>query len=208
MYASVESIGTWTGCSGGCLFSFNSTPWKALTLYALGQEVLDLHDHTQVVIQPGTSGSAAPSWSANGRTTTDGTVKWQDQGFESGSTPAAWVASHAYSKGKRILDPNGNIQIVTSPTTGTALSGSSIPTFSSAAGGTTPDGTGTLVWTNIGAIATAALPVAGGASGIIIDNTVTTPAGASQIYFSTLSDQSCGTGTGGCAIQASQSGLK
>jgi hypothetical protein len=59
----------------------------------------------------------------------------------------------------------------------------------------------------LGAIATAALAAAGGTSGIIVDNTVApgTLAGASQIYFSTLGSQACGSsGTGGCAVQASQ----
>jgi len=55
--------------------------------------------------------------------------------------------------------------------------------------------------------ATTGLGAAGGTSGIIIDNIATTPAGASEIYFSPLSNQSCTTsgGTGGCATQASQS---
>jgi len=59
------------------------------------------------------------------------------------------------------------------------------------------------------------LGAAGGTSGIIIDNTVGsgTLAGASQVYYSTLSDQACvgngstGSGTGGCAVQASQANL-
>ena len=48
-----------------------------------------------------------------------------------------------------------------------------------------------MTWENLGAIATAALAAAGGTSGIIIDNTVGsgTLAGASQVYFSTLSNQ-------------------
>jgi hypothetical protein len=58
--------------------------------------------------------------------------------------------------------------------------------------------------------ATAGLTATGGTSGIIIDNT-STSTGASQIYFSSLSNQACagngttGNGTGGCAVQASQS---
>ncbi len=54
---------------------------------------------------------------------------------------------------------------------------------------------------------------ASGTSGIIVDNDLNSPAGTSQIYFSTLGDQSCsgngttGNGIGGCAIQASQRGL-
>jgi hypothetical protein len=52
----------------------------------------------------------------------------------------------------------------------------------------------------------------GGTSGVIIDNSASS-SGASQVYFSPLSNQTCagngstGSGTGGCAIQASQSGL-
>ncbi len=46
---------------------------------------------------------------------------------------------------------------------------------------------------------------AGGTSGIVIDNNL--GSGGSQVYFSTLANQTCATsgGTGGCAIQASQS---
>jgi hypothetical protein len=54
--------------------------------------------------------------------------------------------------------------------------------------------------------------VAGGASGVVVDNTVgsSTLAGASQVYFTPLANQTCTTsgGTGGCAIQASQSSLQ
>jgi hypothetical protein len=47
-----------------------------------------------------------------------------------------------------------------------------------------------------------------GTSGIVIDNS-SSAGGASQVYFTPLADQACTTlgGTGGCAIQASQSGL-
>jgi hypothetical protein len=52
---------------------------------------------------------------------------------------------------------------------------------------------------------TAATAEAGGTSGIIIDNAATS-AGASNIYFTPLANQTCTTsgGTGGCAIQAAQ----
>jgi hypothetical protein len=53
--------------------------------------------------------------------------------------------------------------------------------------------------------------VSGGASGVVVDNTVGagTLAGASQVYFTPLNNQACATsgGNGGCAIQASQSSL-
>jgi hypothetical protein len=116
------------------------------------------------------------------------------------------VKLHSYLKGNRIFDSSNNIQQVT---TG-GKSGSSIPTFNAVLGGITTDGT--VTWTNVGTIATAAMAATGGTSGIIIDNIVGsgTEAGASQVYFSTLSDQTCATsgGTGGCAVQASQSALK
>ena len=55
---------------------------------------------------------------------------------------------------------------------------------------------------------TASANEAGGTSGIVIDNSSAT-VGASQIYFTPLADKTCTTsgGTGGCAIQAAQSGL-
>jgi len=54
---------------------------------------------------------------------------------------------------------------------------------------------------------TAATTEAGGTSGIIIDTAVTGVGGYSNIYFTPLADQACPTsgGTGGCAIQSSQS---
>lgn len=73
------------------------------------------------------------------------------------------------------------------------------------------DITNPLTWGTLkGTAATAT--VTGGTSGIIIDNS-SSAGGASQVYFTPLSDQPCtgngsvGAGTGGCAIQASQSGL-
>jgi hypothetical protein len=54
-----------------------------------------------------------------------------------------------------------------------------------------------------GATATAGLASTDGSSGIIVDNS-STATGASQVYFSTLGNGSCG---GGCAIQAAQSTL-
>ncbi len=58
--------------------------------------------------------------------------------------------------------------------------------------------------------ATAGIGSAGGASGIVVDNTGATSAGESQIYYSNLGSTSCtgaggvGTGTGSCAVQTLQ----
>jgi hypothetical protein len=207
IFASAESNGTSTACAaGGCIYNFTDTPWKPLTAYSVGQEILDTHFQIQVVSTAGTSGSAAPGWSPIiGRSTTDATVHWLNQGGQSAFTPPAWKSNHAYALHTKILDGNKNVQFVT--TAGT--SSGTIPTFSTTPGAVTSDG-GTLKWTNLGAIATTALPAAGGTSGIVIDNTVSsgTQAGASQVYFSTLSNQACADGTGGCAVQASQSALQ
>jgi len=63
--------------------------------------------------------------------------------------------------------------------------------------------------TTVPTAATAGLATTGGSSGIIMDN-ISTTSGASQIYFSSLANETCvgngttGSGTGGCAVQASQ----
>lgn len=57
-----------------------------------------------------------------------------------------WVGSHAYNLGDVVVDTNGNKQQVT--TAGT--SGTSQPTWAVDQASTTPDGAGTLVWTNEG----------------------------------------------------------
>ena len=80
-------------------------------------------------------------------------------------------------------------------------------------GGTScTNGTGCVISYNVESgnplTATAGAPEAGGTSGISIDNVINT-AGDSQIYFSTLASGTCLTSslTGGCAVQAAQSGL-
>lgn len=211
LFASVQDGGSSNACaSGGCIFNFVDTPWLPSTAYAVGQQILDDHFQIQVVKTAGTSSAIAPFWTGTlGGTTADNTVRWIDQGQQSAFTLPPWVASHSYAKNTKILDINNNVELVTS--SGSRSSGGTMPTFNAVAGGTTSDGTGGLVWTNVGALATVAAPQTGGTSGIIVDNTVGSGAlvGASQVYFSTLGNQVCGTsGGGGCAIQASQSSLQ
>jgi hypothetical protein len=207
LFASAQNNGTSTACAaGGCVFNFVDTPWKPLTAYSVGQEVIDTHFQIQVVDHAGTSGSTTPPWTlAEGNPTVDGSAHWVNQGLASAATPGTWQAGIHFARFAKILDSNGNVELVT--TAGT--SGLSTPVWGAAAGVVTHDGT--VRWINVGAPATNALAEAGGTSGIIIDNTVgsgTVP-GASQIYFSTLGNQNCGTsGTGGCAVQASQSALQ
>jgi len=205
MFASAQTKGVASACgTGGCAFNFVATPWQASTAYAIGQEVVDTHFQVQVADRTGTSGTRTPTWQTTlGLSTTDGTVHWLDQGVVSEFTPASWKSGTAYAKNIEIKDSNGNIELVT--TAGT--SGTTTPSWSTVVGDVTADKT--VRWKNVGAIAISALATAGGTSGFIYDNTVETLVGASQVYFSTLSNQTCGTsGTGGCAVQASQPALK
>jgi len=206
VYFSPQNHGRATACSGkGCVESFIVTPWQASTAYTLGHEILSPKIHIEVAIAAGTSGATPPTWSNTaGVIRTDGGVTWLDQGGITTVPPAAWVANHTYAVPSQILDPNGNVEVVI--TAGTA--GGTTPAWSTTVGGTTQDGT--VTWINGSTLAVSAVQTIGGASGIISDNVVgsSTMKGASQVYFSTLGTQSCTTGgSGGCAIQASQSGL-
>jgi hypothetical protein len=206
VFVSAQNNGRATPCaSKGCLISFINTPWKANTAYIVGQEILG--NHIEVAITGGTSGTTTPVWTSTlGQTITDGTVKWIDQGTMVAGQLGTWTKSTSYIIGVRIVDTNGNVEIVTTPGT----TGTNVPTWPTIAGATTTDNTVTYI--NGGALPTASLQTASGASGVIMDNTVGsgTLAGASQVYFSTLGDQVCPTsgGNGGCAVQASQSALK
>ncbi|HZW81075.1 MAG TPA: hypothetical protein VFF50_11440 [Candidatus Deferrimicrobiaceae bacterium] len=213
VFVSVENDGLNSGCGGGgCLFNFVDTQWQESTPYNIGQEVLavssnDGHLYIYVVAAPGISGAMQPHWpNSAGAEFTDGSMQWIDQGPLSGGALSAWRASQHYVPPSRILDNDGNVEVVTvAGTTGTTA-----PAWSTAPGGTTMDGT--VTWINAGALGSFVLPAAGGTSGIVIDNTVgaATQGGASQIYFSTLSNQTCTTSgtSGGCAVQASQSALQ
>ena len=215
VYASVRADGTSANAGTfaapkvcaptGCIMNFKDTPWKASTAYVAGQEVLDTHLQIQVVMTAGTSGATAPVWSTTkGSTTTDGGVTWLNQGILSAFT-AAWAANTAYALGAEVFDTNGDVELTIKAGTSEATA----PLWITAVGGVTIETGAGPHWMNVGPIATYGLKATGGTSGIVIDNTVETLAGASQIYFSTLDDQVCGTsGTGGCAIQVSQSVLK
>jgi hypothetical protein len=207
VFFSPQNHGRATGCSAkGCVESFIVTPWQASTAYTLGHEILSPKRDTEVAIVAGTSAATPPAWTnAAGLTITDGGVTWLDQGAITTVPLAAWAGNTGYVLSTRILDSNGKVEIVTKAGT----SGGATPGWSTAIGGTTTDGT--VTWINASTLSVTALQTIGGASGIIIDNVVGsgTMAGASQVYFSTLGTQACTTGgTGGCAIQASQAGLK
>jgi hypothetical protein len=99
---------------------------------------------------------------------------------------------HNVHKNSEILDGNNNIELMTTA----GISGGSV-TFNTVVGDITQDGTAPnlITWLNVGPPPTAASAATGGTSGIIMDNTVGsgTLAGASQIYFYTLSGGCGGT---------------
>jgi len=207
LFVGVQDNGVPSVCgSAGCLANFVSAPWYASTVYAVGQQILSTKLHIETVITGGTSAATPPIWTSTaGATKTDGSVVWIDQGFLSATTTSGWIASHPYAARSLILDTHGNIQVTISGGT----SGGSTPSWQTTPGAPTTDGT--ITWTNAGAVPTLALASSGGTSGVIIDNSLNGAlAGTSQIYFSTLGNQTCTTSgsSGGCAVQASQSALQ
>ena len=211
VFVSARLNGTSTACShAGCVFNLKVTPWTGSTAYARNDEVLDNNLNVEVVIAGGTSGAAMPAWNTNiVGATTDGSVHWINQETLANSVfpfPKTWSSGHTFGTKTRILDRNNNIEY----TSAGGTTGGSLPTWATNAGAITADGS--VSWENLGALPTAALPAAGGTTGIVMDNIVSsgTLAGASQVYFSTLGNQTCATsgGTGGCAVQASQPGLQ
>jgi hypothetical protein len=215
VFASVHASGAATACAaGGCIYNSKIAPWQASTAFSVGHEILDSHFQIQVVeTTTGPSGGVFPTWSTIvGGTTSDGGVTWLNQGPVSATIVSAnWAASTAYTVGTVIVDSNGNIELCNF-TKGSGKSGAGAhPTWMTLPGQITVDGAN-VTWENLGPNGIPGLAAAGGTSGIIIDNTVATGTekGASQIYFSILGSQTCVTsgGTGGCAVQASQSALK
>jgi hypothetical protein len=207
IFASVPNGSDVASCSsGGCINDLIVTTWQPSTSYTVGQRILDPANYQQVVAIAGTSKSGSPPFwldTCGAQTTPDGTVTWVNAGFLTPVAPQGWQASTIYSTGNSILDSNSNLECATVQN---GQTGTTPPVWKTAIAALTSDAGQS--WRNVGPIASHALPVAGGASGIIMDNIVGSGvlAGASQVYFSTLSTGGCGAGNG-CAIQASQSAL-
>ena len=217
LFFSVQNFGHPTACGPvpgkGCMMNFVDTPWQASTHYNVGQEILIRRAaatsqlYINVAIVAGTTAVTTPTWPGPaGNKTVDGGVTWLNQGRTTVTPLAGWVTANPYNLHDPIFDGT-NVEIVT--TAGT--SAGAAPTWNTTVGGSTTDAGG-VVWINAGPWPNAALVSNGGTGGIIIDNSVGsgTMAGASQVYFFTLGNQLCSTsgGTGGCAMQASQSTLQ
>jgi hypothetical protein len=193
--------------NGGCVLDIPVTEWRPGTAYTVGQEIADTNLRMQVVTTSGTSGGSQPSWPFTaGVSTTDGTVTWTTKDSV-GTTKIllTWTAATSEGQGILILDSNGNVEAAT---VAGGLTGILQPTWHLTIGAQTNDLF--QIWVNVGPLSSFGLPVLGGASGAVVDNTVPTGtlAGGSQVYFSPLSPGfgTCGAGKG-CAVQASQSRL-
>jgi hypothetical protein len=120
--------------------------------------------------------------------------------------PALTTADVACSPITEFL--NGSTDRMFLSVAGSAVAGAPINCTSASGCIMSFDITNPLAWGTLTAPAATAT-VTGGTSGIIVDNS-SSAGGASQVYFTPLSDQTCttsGGAGGGCAIQASQSGL-
>lgn len=115
--------------------------WRPNTAYLAGQVIFD-GTHIQQVTTAGTSGATAPTFAAaQGATTNDGTVVWTNEGSV---VADGWRPNAAFVAGAQVVDPAGNLQVVT--TAGT--SGAAAPAWNATVGGTTNDNS--VVWTNRG----------------------------------------------------------
>ena len=215
IFLSIQGTGNSNPCDrsrGGCLWALPATSWQPNTPYTVGQVILDDGRGmcVQVVTAAGTSDPLQePNWAVNaGVSTADGTgtLTWTGKMcLNSLIPPQSWLPNAGFGVGFSILDSNGNLEAAS---VDLGKTGNTQPIWPLNIGAKTVDGG--QIWVNVGLIDVSSLPVVGGTSGIIIDNTVLpgTLPGASQIYFSPLGMGfgTCGAGNG-CAVQASQSGL-
>lgn len=214
LFVSSLGPGTTNPCfnngTGGCVMDLPITAWQTGTIYAVGQEILDTNMNIQVVTIAGTSGSTQPAWPSPGAGgsifKSDGSVEWVYKEGVGITGSGSWTANTGEPQGIFFVDSHGNTEVAT---TNSGTTGGTQPSWPTTIGTTTTDGT--VQWVNAGPVDNFYLPVAGGTSGIIVDNIVLTgtPAGGSQVYFSplTLGFSTCGAGNG-CAVQASQAALK
>jgi hypothetical protein len=225
---SITSFITSTGNTGSTCSSSNQSTWGTGT--NCGSESVFGVGNANTVLYAGAfdnlyySGSGGNLWTCTATGTPSAKVNFSPVGnFNQGTTtPHLFIANgdnYALTSGGSTCSPATEIYSsgtdwiylgVTANGAQTGCTGACLYNFNV----TSTPSAGCIAGVNGGEScnfsATAGLAVAGGSSGIIIDN-ISTAAGASQIYFSSLSNQTCagngttGNGTGGCAVQASQS---
>jgi hypothetical protein len=213
IFASAQTSGLGNNCAaGGCIMNFKVQPWQAPHAYTVGQEILDTNLNIQVCRTAGTSRTAAQGHP------TGTNHRWEherqhgalDQPGPQSSFPPGLAAQQRVRRGAgdsrqqrqcAMGCARGNIEswrasrcgMRPSPVTPTTV----LPIPSVENGGLQSP--------------LLALPPLEAPAGLSwITSSTGTLAGASQVYFSTLSNQTCTNirYTGGCAVQASQSALQ
>ena len=121
-------------------------------------------------------GPGAPSWAAGTNYLLNAEII-DPAGHIQKATARAWAANTAFALNAEIVDPSGHIQKAT--TAGT--SGPAAPSWNDS-GGTTPDGAGTLVWTDQGA-ASGHAGVSGGSIPSFNDTGGSTPDGTGTLIW-------------------------
>lgn len=135
--------------------TFNTTITQYVTTYVNGrpvqttQSVTVTYNYFFKCSTAGTSGGAPPPWSSGiGITVQDNTATWTAIGQQQHWSDVG--PSKPLSPGSQIVDPNGNLESCTMPGT----SGATAPTWQTALGAVTVDGT--VSWTNGGPYSAAA----------------------------------------------------
>ncbi|MGB8908517.1 MAG: hypothetical protein WCC84_07180 [Candidatus Cybelea sp.] len=141
-----------TGTLSGLNVQFNQT-WQPNASYPQWSFVVDPNNNIQVNTGStgNTSGGTEPKdWAtAPAGQTVDNNITWTNEGPMSSNIPV-WTPNTLYALPSVIVDPNFNLQVLT--TTSPLTSGQDAPQYwNGVLGGVTPDGNAAAAWTCIGA---------------------------------------------------------
>ena len=159
--------------------------WASGTNYLLNAEIIDPAGHIQK--------ATARAWAANTAFVLNAEIV-DPSGHIQKAIARAWAANTAFVLNAEIVDPSGHIQKAT--TAGT--SGATAPSWNDS-GGTTPDGAGTLVWTDQGT-ASGLAGVSGGSIPSFNDTGGNTPDGAGTLVWTDQGTASGHAGVSGGSI--------
>jgi len=141
--ALLQVCGTGTVCG---LSVQLSQSWQPESTYPAWTFVIDPAGDVEVNTgNGGISGTTTPAWPAAGKSVTDGTVTWTNEGPISTN---GWAPATVYSAPTVIADPFGNVQVLTASAPFT--SGPVMPAWSGIVGQTTADGGVPAAWTCAG----------------------------------------------------------
>jgi flagellar hook protein FlgE len=140
-----------------------NTPFTTpVTLFdSLGQSQQATITYTKTGTNTWSYAVTLPAGAATGTPVNNtGTLTFDSSGNLIEPTTTPWSAGAAMTVGTTILDPNGNLERVTS-VSGTGTTGGAAPAWNATVGATTTDNSGAnqVVWTNLGAVSPIASPI-------------------------------------------------